>query len=188
MDPGPNSAPPSMGERVRHQLGRKFQHYLDKSTIHTKSRWIGFVCLLLIYMIRTYLLQGWFIVTYGLGIYLLNLFIGFLSPLEDPDMRGPTLPSSSSEEFRPFSRRVPEFKFWYSSMKATLIALGMTFFKMFDVPVFWPILLIYFCALFFLTMKKQIQHMIKHKYVPFSFGKTKYSGKKEPVRAPGKAI
>ena len=26
-------------------------------------------------------------------------------------------------------------------------------------------------------MRKQIQHMIKYKYVPFSFGKTKYSSK-----------
>jgi len=35
----------------------------------------------------------------------------------------------------------------------------------------------YFFALFFLTMKRQIKHMIKYKYVPFSFGKTKYKGK-----------
>lgn len=43
--------------------------------------------------------------------------------------------------------------------------------SMFDVPVFWPILLLYWCILFFVTMKRQIMHMIKYKYVPFSFGK-----------------
>ena len=184
-DPGPE---PTMGDRVRAQLGRKFQHYLDKSTIYIKGRWVAFICFLSLYLMRTYLLQGWYIVTYGLGIYLLNLFIGFLSPLEDPETLGPTLPSSSREEFRPFSRRVPEFKFWYSSMKATTVAFFMTFFRAFDVPVFWPILLIYFCALFFLTMKKQVAHMVKHRYVPFSFGKQTYKGKKEPTQAPGKAI
>jgi hypothetical protein len=42
---------------------------------------------------------------------------------------------------------------------------------MFDVPVFWPILLLYWIVLFALTMKRQIRHMIKYKYVPFSFGK-----------------
>jgi len=47
----------------------------------------------------------------------------------------------------------------------------MTFFEVFDVPVFWPILLFYWVMLFFLTMRKQIQHMIKYRYVPFSFGK-----------------
>lgn len=28
--------------------------------------------------------QGWYIVTYALGIYLLNLFIAFLTPKIDP--------------------------------------------------------------------------------------------------------
>ena len=64
-----------------------------------------------------------------------------------------------------------EFKFWYSATKATLISIFLTFFSIFDVPVFWPILLVYFIVLFVLTMKRQIKHMIKHKYVPFSFGK-----------------
>jgi hypothetical protein len=47
----------------------------------------------------------------------------------------------------------------------------MTFFSVFDVPVFWPILLCYWIVLFVLTMKRQILHMIKYKYVPFSMGK-----------------
>jgi len=37
----------------------------------------------------------------------------------------------------------------------------MTFFRFFDVPVFWPILLLYFLMLFGMTMKKQISHMIQ---------------------------
>jgi hypothetical protein len=51
-----------------------------------------------------------------------------------------------------------------------------TFFSVFDVPVFWPVLLLYFVVLFVLTMKRQIKHMLKHKYVPFSFGKAVYTG------------
>ena len=41
--------------------------------------------------------------TYGLGIYNLNLMIGFLSPARDPSLsasEGPTLPSSNNEEYR----------------------------------------------------------------------------------------
>jgi hypothetical protein len=56
-------------------------------------------------------------------------------------------------------------------------AFFMTFFSVFDVPVFWPILLVYWCMLLFMTMKQQIKHMIKHKYVPISWGKKQY-GKK----------
>jgi hypothetical protein len=52
-----------------------------------------------------------------------------------------------------------------------VIGFCMTFFPVFDVPVFWPILLMYFLVLFFVTMKRQIKHMIKYRYVPFSFGK-----------------
>ena len=58
------------------------------------------------------------------------------------------------------------------------VAFAMTFFSIFDVPVFWPILLFYWIVLFMLTMKRQILHMIKYKYVPFSVGKQRYSGKK----------
>lgn len=47
----------------------------------------------------------------------------------------------------------------------------MTFFPIFDVPVFWPILLIYWIVLFLVTMKRQILHMIKYRYLPFSRGK-----------------
>ena len=38
-------------------------------------------------------------------------------------------------------------------------------------PVFWPILLLYWLVLLFVTMRRQIKHMIKYRYVPFSWGK-----------------
>lgn len=59
----------------------------------------------------------------------------------------------------------------YSFTKAFCIAFIMTFFSIFDVPVFWPILLCYWIVLFVLTMRRQISHMIKYKYMPFSLGK-----------------
>ena len=82
-------------------------------------RWIGFSILAFLYLLRVWYLQGFYIVTYGLGIYLLNLFIGFLQPQDDMDTdhSGPIIPTSmggdDEPEFEPFMRRVPEFKFWY---------------------------------------------------------------------------
>lgn len=78
------------------------------------------------------------------------------------------MPSQRSDEFRPFQRRLPEFKFWWASTRSVAASLLATLFPLFDVPVFWPILLVYFCALFFVTMRRQIRHMIKHRYIPFS--------------------
>eukprot|EP00249_Psilotum_nudum_P011762 c23365_g3_i2 orf=705-1289(-) len=161
----------------RDKFWRKVQYCLDKSTPHPVARWLGSVFLAAIYSVRVYFLQGFYIVTYGLGIYILNLMIGFLSPQVDPETEGPTLPTMGSDEFKPFIRRLPEFKFWYSLTKAVCVAFIMTFFSIFDVPVFWPILLLYWIVLFFLTMKRQIKHMIKYKYIPFSVGKQRYRGK-----------
>lgn len=135
---------------------------------------------------------------------------------------GPVLPSQRDDEFRPFVRRLPEWQFWYvapapprlvllknrhrlSVTRATAIALVCTTSEVFDVPVYWPILVVYFLTLFFLTMRRQIQyvsclrpsncfpplplleisyslrlarHMIKYKYVPFDLGrKARYGSK-----------
>ncbi|OAY37245.1 protein RER1B [Manihot esculenta] len=171
-----------------HDAWRMYQYYLDKTTPHTIYRWIGSLVIVAIYCWRVYYVQGFYIVSYGLGIYLLNLLIGFLSPLVDPELEpsdGPLLPTKGSDEFKPFIRRLPEFKFWYSFTKAFCIAFVMTFFSMFDVPVFWPILLCYWIVLFALTMRRQIAHMIKYKYIPFNIGKQKYVGKKASASSCG---
>jgi len=139
--------------------------------------------------LRIIALQGFYIVTYALFIYYLNMFLSFLTPKIDPafemdseDEEGPSLPQSNNEEFRPFMRRLPEFKFWLSTMKSTLLAFSLTFFEMFDVPVFWPILVMYFFVLTFLTMKRQIMHMIKYRYIPFTTGKPKPRGREDTGR------
>ncbi|XP_076299840.1 protein RER1 isoform X2 [Lasioglossum baleicum] len=164
-----------------------YQRYLDLWTPHVVSRWIFALLLIFVFILRIFLAQGWYIVTYALGIYHLNLFIAFLTPKIDPAMDfddgdGPELPTRSNEEFRPFIRRLPEFKFWYSVMKSTVIAMLCTLFDSFDVPVFWPILVMYFITLFCITMKRQIKHMIKYRYLPFTHGKPKYQNHEDTSR------
>ncbi|XP_002521560.2 protein RER1B [Ricinus communis] len=164
----------------RSEMSRAFQYYLDRSTPHTMRRWLGTLAVGLIYVLRVYYVEGFYVVSYGLGIYILNLLIGFLSPKDDRELEaldGASLPTKGSDEYKPFIRRLPEFKFWYAITKAFVVAFILTFFSVLDVPVFWPILLCYWIVLFVLTMKRQILHMIKYKYVPFSSGKQRYTGK-----------
>mmetsp|Transcript_20866 Transcript_20866/g.66074 ORF Transcript_20866/g.66074 Transcript_20866/m.66074 type:complete len:193 (-) Transcript_20866:26-604(-) len=168
---------PTGVQKLQKVVNQRFQTVLDRASPHPGARWGFFGVVMLAYILRVYFLKGFYIVTYGLGIFNLNLLIGFLSPQVDPELEGPRLPTKQDEEFKPFVRRLPEFKFWYSATKAFVIAFCMTFFAIFDVPVFWPILLLYWLVLFMITMKRQIKHMIKHKYLPFSRGKQKYSGK-----------
>ncbi|KAI9833675.1 MAG: hypothetical protein M1826_006766 [Phylliscum demangeonii] len=168
------------------RLSRAFQSYLDRSTPYTAGRWVGTGILVVVFLLRVVFAHGWYIVAYTLGIYLLNLFLGFLQPKFDPSMEQDTemedgsagggLPTKRDEEFRPFIRRLPEFKFWYAATRALVVGFACTWFRVFDIPVFWPVLVVYWVILFTLTMRRQIQHMIKYRYVPFSFGKLKYGG------------
>lgn len=189
MDPAAgDSAGLSAGPSLSLRITSQYQKLLDDVNPYSRTRWVFMVVTLLGYLVRTYLIQGWYIVTYALGIYLLNLLIAFLTPKIDPaiaqfedDEDGDlnTLPTKANEEFKPFIRRLPEFKFWYQAQRAVVFAIFATFFQFFNVPVFWPILVLYFFILFGISMKQRIKHMIKYKYVPFSFGKPKHKGKED---------
>ncbi|EFQ27139.1 Rer1 family protein [Colletotrichum graminicola] len=167
------------------KLQRQYQALLDQSTPYVLYRWISTGVFLLIFFARIFVAQGWYIVAYALGIYLLNLFLAFLQPKFDPSNEAMDnemedggvgiLPTKQDEEFRPFIRRLPEFKFWYWATRAILIGFFCSWWEIFNVPVFWPVLVMYWFILFFLTMRKQIQHMIKYRYVPFTFGKKNYA-------------
>ncbi|VVT56726.1 uncharacterized protein SAPINGB_P005235 [Magnusiomyces paraingens] len=210
MDDFVDSVPPKLRKYL--QL---YQSYLDRSVPHVGVRWSIFGGLLVVFLLRIVIAQGWYIVCYALGIYLLNLFLLFLQPKFDPSLEqeerreetqaaesleegseaGPStsgadfdgIPTEEAgnydrdhdddraNEFRPFIRRLPEFKFWYNGVRATVAALVCSFFDFFDIPVFWPILLMYFIVLFVLTMRRQLQHMLKYRYLPFDLGKTKYN-------------
>ncbi|KAJ6681953.1 PROTEIN RER1 [Salix koriyanagi] len=126
-----SSTPATTISRCSYAVSRRYQHFLDQTVPHVLYRWLSCLIVVLIYAIRVYLVQGFYIIT-------------------------------------------------YSITKAFCIAFVMTFFFVFDVPVFWPILLIYWVMLFLLTMRRQISHMIKYRYVPFSTGKQRYDGKKGP--------
>ncbi|EGG06572.1 uncharacterized protein MELLADRAFT_71884 [Melampsora larici-populina 98AG31] len=189
------SSPTAFTKKYR-EFEQTYQSQLDRLTPYTTYRWAGTIGLIFLFMLRILLSQGWYIVTYALGIYLLNLFLAFLQPKFDPSLEqdqaeneveagGPSdgllgnTNGGTDEEFKPFIRRLPEFKFWHSATRATLFSLIATLFEFTDVPVFWPILLVYFFVLFSITMRRQIAHMRRYKYVPWDYmRKARYSGSK----------
>jgi hypothetical protein len=192
MSSSENDAPPQNVLAQFTKLQRQYQQTLDRWTPHILQRWIATAGLLVVFFLRIVLSQGWYIVCYALAIYMLNLLLAFLQPRFDPSFQddlladeiegggeeASPLPSQRDDEFRPFVRRLPEWQFWLSATRATVIAIFCTGFEAFDVPVYWPILVVYFFVLFALTMRRQIQHMIKYKYVPFDIGrKTRYGSK-----------
>ena len=167
----------------RKNLIEKINYYLelikDKTIIYKFHRWIFVLILLLIYLIRVIKTKGYYALTYCIGIHFLNSFIGFISPLEDPEDNlnedNSFLPQKNNEEFKPFHRKVKEYQFWNVLFLTLFISIFLTFFDCFDIPVFWPLLLVYFILIFLLTMKNQIKHMIKYNYLPWDSGKKNYS-------------
>ena len=152
----------------------------DKIIAYKKIRWGAILLLAIIYLFRMFYKKGYYALTYCIGIHFLNSFIGFISPLDDPEEEDlgegdSYLPQKSSEEFRPFQRKVKEYSFWSIMFWTFVVAIPMTFFEAFNIPVFWPLLLIYFILIFFLIMKRQIKHMIKYKYLPWDTGKKTYT-------------
>ena len=155
----------------------------DKTILYIKERWILVIILLIIYLIRIIITKGYYALTYCIGIHFLNSFIGFISPLEDPEEEqfsgeeNSFLPIKNNEEFKPFHRKLKEFQFWSVLFYTLLIGIILTFFESFDIPVFWPLLLVYFLFIFILTMRHQIAHMIKYHYLPWDSGKKTYNPK-----------
>jgi len=95
------------------QANQRLQVVLDRTTPHITGRWVTWAIVVVLYALRVFWVNGFYIVTYGLGIYNLNLLLGFITPQIDPELEeGPELPTKSDQEFKPFVRRLPEFKFW----------------------------------------------------------------------------
>ncbi|EEB90712.1 hypothetical protein MPER_11046 [Moniliophthora perniciosa FA553] len=69
------------------KLQRQYQQILDRWTPYTLHRWLATGGLLIIFMLRIVLAQGWYIVCYAHAIYLLNLLLAFLQPKFDPSLQ-----------------------------------------------------------------------------------------------------
>ena len=57
------------------------------------------------------------------------LYCGAPAEAEEDAASRTSLPMKAGEEFKPFIRRLPEFKFWYQAQRAVVMATGATFFQ-----------------------------------------------------------
>ncbi|KAJ9549987.1 hypothetical protein OSB04_022530 [Centaurea solstitialis] len=168
---------PAALQRWGFVVSQRYQHLLDKSTPFLVCRWIVFCAIAIPYaVVFFYLEKGSCVVSFALGIYILRLLLGFLTPQVDDDQPTPLPSSSNDDEFRPFLRLRTEFKFWYSMTKAFSIAFVFTFFPLFtmlDVHIVCTPLLFYWILAVAIVTKLHIQDMLKYKYFPFSFSSRK---------------
>ena len=57
----------------------------------------------------SFIIIGFHIISYFLGLYMLDKFLGFISPKDEEDV---ILPTRETEEFKPFRRAVRELDLW----------------------------------------------------------------------------
>ncbi|EKX73261.1 conserved hypothetical protein [Theileria equi strain WA] len=177
------------------------QLFLDHTVKYVTLRWMYFGFISTLFWIYIFTVNTHYVIAYMYAVFLLNLLLRFITPLSFDDLcaaqedanGGTILPCSENDakksgvatrnnakskdnvyEFKPFLRQMNEFTFWLSATRITYIALCSLFFEFLDLPVFWPLLVLYFALLFTTTMNQQIRNMIKYKYVPFNFSKRTY--------------
>ena len=115
----PDANDNSRGAQLAAEFNRRLQTVLDRSVPHIKERWGVWCAVAFVYLIRISFLHGWYIVTYGLGIYNLNLVIGFLSPQVDPATEGPPSPPRVTRSSSPSSADSPSLSFGTAASRAS---------------------------------------------------------------------
>ena len=116
-------------------------------------------------------------ISYFLGLFMLDKFLGFISPKDEEDVTssGAILPTRQNDEFRPFRRAVKELDLWKSYVVAFIMSIGLSYIEFLNIPVFWPLLVMYFIMVVVVTFKTKIAHMIRYNYVPIDIGKRTYT-------------
>jgi hypothetical protein len=158
------------------------QIVLDRLAPKPELRWGIAAAVFILYAYRIYRLGSFHLISYALGIYLLHALILFLTPkgeyipdpFENADANDDYVPEAIDNEFRPFVRNLPEFDFWVFVVKIVSSAFVGTFFDMLDIPVYTPVLVVYFVFMVLFTAKCLLAHMKKYNYNPFIQSKEYY--------------
>ena len=58
-----------------------------------------------------------------------------------------------------------------SVVRGFSLSFVFTFFQFLNLPIYWPLLVLYFLMLMFVLLKQRIQHMLKYRYIPMDIGK-----------------
>ena len=62
-------------------------------------------------------------------------------------------------------------------MAAFALSSCLSYIEILNIPVFWPLLVMYFIMVMLVAFKTKIAHMIKYRYVPIDIGKRRYNPK-----------
>jgi len=116
------------------------------------------------YEIGSYILWGYELVSYFLFLSYISSVHYLLCPTDETKYRLPT----RDDEIQIFEPVLPEYKCWEEMTFATCVALILTCFRMFQIPVYWPELAAYDLLMFVYVSADRIRSMIRFGYVPYT--------------------
>ena len=160
--------------------------FLSSVEKYKYQRWVLFFGLEAVLIIRMILYRGFYVVGYIEGLTLLNLFFESIYsntstngegegidedvnevPLHTiKDIEAP--PSPILDQSNNETELSGDVRLWYAFMITVIISLIAVMIPALDIPVFWPLLLIYFLAIFILTMREPLWIMLTKRYTPMN--------------------
>ncbi|CAD8180106.1 unnamed protein product [Paramecium octaurelia] len=161
--------------RLYHKYSMKYRRIIDKLIMHPGKRWFLCAFFLFVYINRLIETQSYFVVSYMLGIQIIQSLLRYFTPLGLPDIEDEDedvniqLPQHTDD--RPLIRSMPEISLWEQIIFAMILSNLATFFQIFDLPVYWPFLFSYFILVIIITFKKYLKHMQKYGYSWGDFSK-----------------
>ena len=164
---------------------------VGRLVLYPRARWL---CTLLLVTAYIYNAQraSYDVATYLIGFYLLQLLLSYYTPqgVEDEPQESQSdyyylgseefiVPEGAEEEAtgvergedKPLLRSMGELQVWERATFAFIMGLVCTYFKMLQIDVFWPLLLVYFLVLVVYTLQKILKTMEKHRYSAADFQK-----------------
>ncbi|KAI5152152.1 hypothetical protein ENBRE01_2607 [Enteropsectra breve] len=153
-------------------FGGLYQLAADNIKPYRRTRWTVFAALGLYFFCRIVKKDSHWLAAYVLCIYLIQCFILFATP-KDSSIPDPFEAEEELQEYvapteenshRPFIRNLPEYNFWTTVIQYLLIAHAVICFDFTNLPVYIPILVLYFVFMVIATVVKLWEHSSKYKY------------------------
>ncbi len=75
-----------LGDKILSKIMIQYRNKIDKYIIYKKERWAFFAILVTLYLIRVLSSGGFYVISYVLGLYILQAIVKFVTPLGLPDI------------------------------------------------------------------------------------------------------
>lgn len=111
---------------------------MDKSTLYIKERWAAELGFLVLFVLRIVFGQGWYLFA---SISVVNLYLAFLKckfddSLQQDENNNELEAGEKSNEFCPFIKRLPDFRFLYNYIREPMLSMLLSLFIIPDIKLF----------------------------------------------------